>query len=165
MPHKLRIPGPSMVVALVALFVALSGTAVAAGVPTLAKRALVADKAKDSAKLNGKTSAQLLATASATSKSQADAAAAAPGPASSAAGLMSVKSVGFSLAAQAEQLFTATCDAGSKAAGGGFNNPSTALVLSAGSYPTADGSGWTEDLINLSSSTTGAGQISITCVK
>jgi hypothetical protein len=163
MPHKLRIPGPSMAVALVALFVALSGTAVAAGVPTLAKRALVADK--DSAKLNGKTSAQLLATASATSKSQADAAAAAPGPASSAAGLMSVKSVGFSLAAQAEQLFTATCDAGSKAAGGGFNNPSTALVLSAGSYPTADGSGWTEDLINLSSSTTGAGQISITCVK
>ena len=35
-----------MAVALAALFVALSGTAVAAGVPALAKRALVADNAK-----------------------------------------------------------------------------------------------------------------------
>ena len=54
MHRKLRLPSPAMAVALAALFVALSGTAVAAGVPALAKRALVADNAK---KLGGKTPA------------------------------------------------------------------------------------------------------------
>jgi len=45
-----RLPSPALVIAVLALFVALSGTAVAAGVVPLAKRALVADNAK---KLNG----------------------------------------------------------------------------------------------------------------
>ena len=166
MSRKLHLPGPAMAVALVALFVALSGTAVAAGVPALAKRALVADNAK---KLGGQTSAQLLATANASAKQAAESAASAaasqPGPASTAAGLVTTKGVGFSLAAQTEQLFTAACDAGSKAMGGGFNNPSNALVIEAGSFPTADGSGWTEDLINLSTSTTGAGTIVAACLK
>ncbi len=57
MHRKLRLPSPAMAVALAALFVALSGTAVAAGVPALAKRALVADNAK---KLGGQTPAALL---------------------------------------------------------------------------------------------------------
>jgi hypothetical protein len=151
MRGKLRLPSPAMAVALVALFVALSGTAVAAGVPALAKRALVADNAK---KLGGKTSAQLLAQA-----------AAAPGPASSAAGLVSAKTAGFSLSPGGEQVVTATCDSGSKATGGGFNNPTSALVISAGEGPSADGSGWTEDLINLSDTTPGAGSVIAVCVK
>jgi len=46
-----------MIVALLALFVALSGTAVAAGIVPLAKRALVADNAK---KLNGATLKQVI---------------------------------------------------------------------------------------------------------
>ena len=50
-------PSPALVLAVVALFVALSGTAVAAGVVPLAKRALVADNAK---KLQGKTTAQIV---------------------------------------------------------------------------------------------------------
>src|SRR5262249_13982399 len=47
-----RLPSPALVIALLALFVALSGTAVAAGIVPLAKRALVSDNAK---KLNGAT--------------------------------------------------------------------------------------------------------------
>ena len=67
-----RMPSPALVIAVAALFVSLGGTAVAAGVVPLAKRALVADTAK---KLGGQTPAQLTA-----------AAAKQPGPASSAAG-------------------------------------------------------------------------------
>ncbi len=81
MHRKLRLPSPAMAVALAALFVALSGTAVAAGVPALAKRALVADNAK---KLAGKTPAALLATAKQAGDSAAAAAAQQPGTASTA---------------------------------------------------------------------------------
>ena len=73
--RKVHKPSPALVVAVIALFVSLGGTAVAAGVVPLAKRALVADNAK---KLGGQT-AQAIA-ASAASR---------PGPASSAAGLVS----------------------------------------------------------------------------
>ena len=55
-----RVPSPALVIALAALFVSLGGTAVAAGVVPLAKRALVADNAK---KLGGQTPAQLTAAA------------------------------------------------------------------------------------------------------
>jgi hypothetical protein len=58
MPKRSLRPSPALVVAAVALFVALSGTAVAAGVVPLAKRALVADNAS---KLEGKTAAQVAA--------------------------------------------------------------------------------------------------------
>jgi hypothetical protein len=79
-------PSPALVVALVALFVALSGTAFAVGsaVVPLAKRALVADNAK---KLNGQTPVSLLAQA-----------AKQPGPASSAASLITIKTAAWSLA-------------------------------------------------------------------
>src|SRR2546428_13656230 len=56
--RKIPFPSAAMVVALLALFVALGGTAVAAGVVPLAKRALVADNAK---KLNGLTASQIAA--------------------------------------------------------------------------------------------------------
>ena len=158
---RMRRPSASVVVAMIALFVALGGTAgaVATQAVPLAKRALVADNAK---KLGGQSLAQLTArTAQAV-----QAAAAAPGPASTAASLVTSKSAGFSVNPQGgEQIVTAACDAGSKAVGGGFNNPTSALVVSAGSFPTADGSGWTEDLINLSSSTTGTGTVVAVCMK
>ena len=67
-------------VALLALFVSLSGTAVAAGVVPLAKRALTADRAKvadNAKKLDGPATAALLQKAAQT-----------PGPASSASGLV-----------------------------------------------------------------------------
>ena len=59
---RMKRPSPAFVVAMVALFVALGGTAgavVTAAVP-LAKRALVADNAK---KLGGQTSAQIVSRA------------------------------------------------------------------------------------------------------
>ena len=67
MHRKLRLPGPAMAVALAALFVFLSGTAVAAGIVPLAKRALTADKAKvaavaaDANKLEGKSATEVAA--------------------------------------------------------------------------------------------------------
>src|SRR5881628_392743 len=98
-----RLPSPSVVISLIALFVALGGTAVAAGVVPLAKRSLVADNAK---KLGGKTAAQVAALR--------------PAPAvTSVAGLTSVKTVPWSLNAQQANDLTVTCDAGQKAIAGG----------------------------------------------
>ena len=158
---RMKRPSPAFVVAMITMFLALGGTAgavVTAAVP-LAKRALVADNAK---KLGGKSAAQIGAAATAAALSQSPAGAR---PASSAAGLVTTKTAPFNVAAETEQMITATCDAGSKAVGGGFNNPTNALVISAGSFATADGAGWTEDLINLSSSTAGSGTVVVMCMK
>jgi hypothetical protein len=154
-------PSTALIVAMVALFVALGGTAgavVTAAVP-LAKRALVADNAK---KVGGVTAAQLGGAAVQLALKQSPAG---PRPASTAASLVASKSTPFNLAADAEQVVTASCDAGSKAVGGGFNNPTNALVISAGSFATSDGSGWSEDLINLSSSTASSGTVVVMCLK
>jgi hypothetical protein len=160
MHARMKRPSPAFVVAMIAMFLALGGTAgavVTAAVP-LAKRALVADNAK---KVGGVTAAQLGGAAVQLALKESPAG---PRPASTAAGLMTTKSVAFSVGAEAEQVVTATCDAGSKAVGGGFNNPTSALVLSAGSFATSDGTGWTEDLLNVSSSAA-AGTVVVMCLK
>jgi hypothetical protein len=114
-----------MIVALLALFVALGGTAVAAGIVPHAK---FADKAGDSAKLQGKTAAQVAALA--------------PAPAvSSVAGLVSIKTGTWSLNPGQEANFTVTCDAG-KAIAGGWADPGDHGV-GYQTFPTADGRGWT----------------------
>jgi hypothetical protein len=152
---KLRLPNPAVVLASIALFVALTGGAIAAGqaIPPRAKFADKAGVAANALKLNGKTAAQIVASVPA------------PAPPASIASYASSVAVNYSLNPTAEQNVTAACPAGSKAMGGGFSNPSSALVLSAGSSPTADGAGWVEDLVNLSSSTAGAGQVFVTCLK
>ena len=139
-----RKPSPAMVVALVALFVALSGTAVAAGVPALAKRALIADNAK---KLGGQTAAQVAAT---------------PGPANSAASLVTTKSLPFSLAASAAVNFPISCDAGQKALGGGF--VSAQPVISADTALSTDGATWTVLLWNLGAAPA-SGTYYVMCLK
>ena len=141
---RARKPSPAMVVALVALFVALSGTAVAAGVPALAKRALVADNAK---KLGGQTAAQVAAT---------------PGPASTAASLVSTKTGAFNLAASAAGSFSLSCDAGQKTLGGGFT--SAQFVLSADPTISADGATWTVLLLNFGT-TPASGSYYVLCLK
>ncbi len=158
---RMKRPSPAFVVAMVALFVGLGGTAgaVATQAVPLAKRALVAENAK---KLGGQTSAQLTSRAVQQAVQQASQA---PGPASTAASLVTTKSVPFSVGPEGEQIVTAACDAGSKAVGGGFSNPTSALVVSAGSFATSDGVGWTEDLINFSSSTAGSGTVVVQCLK
>jgi hypothetical protein len=156
MSRKLHLPGPAMVVALVALFVALSGTAVAAGVPALAKRALIADNAK---KLGGKTSVQLLAAAAVTSKSQADAAAAAPGPASTTAGLTVIKSQSAgSLPSGAVRAAQISCDSGQTVVAGGLS--SDGLVATFDSFP-VNATTWEVDPGNLGA---GAANVSIYAV-
>lgn len=125
--NRKHMPSPALVIALVALFVSLSGTAIAAGVVPLAKRALVADNAK---KLGGQTPAALAA-----------AAAKQPGPASSAAGLVTVKTSPWSIAPDAYADVAVMCDAGQKAIGGGYDDPS-AYAHAWDTRPTGDGSGW-----------------------
>jgi hypothetical protein len=120
----------SMAVALVALFVGFSGTAFAVGtaVVPLAKRALTADNAK---KLGGHDATALVQQASQ-----------APGPASTAARLVTFKIAPWSLSPHSEADFTATCDAGQKAIGGGWTDPGN-WSSSYQSFPTATNSGWT----------------------
>ena len=135
---------PALVVALIALFVALSGTAVAAGIVPLAKRALTADRAKQAAVAD--VAKKLGPQATAAMVQQAGQL---PGPASTAAGLVSTKTAAFSLGRDSRAAFTATCGSGEKAVSGGFGYDSGALVLALDSLPTGDGSGWQIYLANM----------------
>lgn len=118
---KLRLPSPAMVIACVALLVSMSGTAIAAS--PVVKRALFANNA---GLLQGKTAAQV---------------AGLPGPASSAAGLVTVKTAAWSLAPGQASDFAATCNAGQKAVSGGFDDPN-GWAHSWDSRPSVDGVGW-----------------------
>jgi hypothetical protein len=127
---------PAFVVAMIALFVALGGTAgavVTQAVP-LAKRALVADNAK---KLGGKTSAQILSQATKAAQTAAQAAAQTPGPASTAAGLVTTVSqtVGTFAPGQEAEV-SVICASGKKVIGGGFS--SEGAVFSFDSHPAND---------------------------
>src|SRR5206468_1553362 len=95
---RIRRPSPALVVSFVALFVALTGSAVAS---TIVARAKLADNAL---KLQGKTADSLIQQGSKL-----------PGPASSAAGLVTIKSAAYNLAAQQQSDFAVACDSGAKA--------------------------------------------------
>lgn len=125
---------PAFVVAMIALFVALGGTAGAVAVQAvpLAKRALTADNAK---KLGGQTSAQIVSKAAQSA-----------GPASTANGLVTVKTTPFAIPAGQQGEFTATCDAGQKAIGGGYDNPA-GTAFSFDTRPTSNGSAWSVYLV------------------
>lgn len=153
-------PSSALAVSLLALFVALSGTAVAATVVPLAKRALTADKAKhaavaDVAKKLGPQATSALVRQAAQS----------PGPASTAAGLVSTKTGAFALGADEQRMFSAACAAGEKAVGGGFSYDSSALVLAVDSLPTGDGSGWQLYLANLSDDSGASGTVYAVCIR
>jgi len=125
----LRRPSPAMVVACLALLVALSGTAVAA--TPVVKRALFADNA---GKLQGKTAVALVDQAAAKAIS---ASAQQAGPASTAAGLVTVKSIAAGqLASNTYRLMTVSCDGGAKIMGAGFS--SDGPVYNFDSYPMND---------------------------
>jgi hypothetical protein len=123
--RNIRGPSPALAVALIALFVSLSGTAVAAS--PIVKRALFADNA---AKLKGKTPGQLIQRA-----------AELPGPASTVAGLVTIKAGTWSANPDEEGDFTVACDPGQKAIGGGWEDP-TGFAHAWDSRPTPDGLGW-----------------------
>jgi hypothetical protein len=131
---RIRRPSPAFVVAMIALFVALGGTAgaVATQAVPLAKRALMAENAK---KLGGQTSAQLTSRAVQQAVQQASAA---PGPASTAAGLVVIKTQAAGSVPPGNSLpaYSAACDAGSKVIGGGMS--SDGAIVTFDSYPKGD---------------------------
>ena len=141
----IRRPSPALVLAVLALFVALSGSAVAAGVVPLAKRALVADTAKNSLKLGGLSAAQVGSLA--------------PPP------NVYYKTMPWTLAGGADpQDFTVTCDQGEHVISGGYDNPDFQSNLD-GSHPSADGTGWVTTLENLSPSSDSSGTVYAVCLR
>ena len=140
---RMKRPSPAFVVAMVAMFLALGGTAgavVTAAVP-LAKRALVADNAK---KLGGKSAAEIGAAATAAALSQSPAGAR---PASTTAGLVVTKSLAAgSVSAGQLREIQVPCDSGQTAVGGGIG--SDGAVAQFDSYP-ANATTWTLDFGNL----------------
>jgi len=168
--RRMKRPSPALVVAMVALFVALGGTAgavVTAAVP-LAKRALTADKAKtalvadNAKKLGGQTSSQIASQAAEQAVSKASQV---PGPASTAAGLVAIKTGTWSLNPRGGGNFTVMCDAGQRVVAGGWADPGD-YSSSYQSLPTGDGSGWTTNIWT-SGSAPGAqsGTIYAICIK
>jgi hypothetical protein len=155
---------PALAVAVLALFVALSGTAWAVenAIVPLASRALNADNSK---KLGGKTAAQVAAMpgpAATLGGKTAVQIAATPGPASNVASLVSIKSMPWSLNPSQQGAFTAACNAGQKATGGGFDNPAgSALTLE--SKPGTDGASWSVYELNISSSAPASGSVYVVC--
>jgi hypothetical protein len=138
-PH----PSPALVIALVALFVALTGTAVAASVIPHAK---LADNAT---KLQGKTPTQVAALA--------------PAP-SSLTGYLTIKSANWSLAAGKDGDFSATCDAGQKAIAGGYDNPD-GYGVGFDTRPTPDGASWRVSIADFSSTAAAAGSVYAVCLR
>jgi hypothetical protein len=172
--HKFRLPSPALVIALVALVVALSGTAVAAGVVPLARRALQADNARHamaadkarvaSSSLSARHAdvAKKLGTAAADALAQQ--AAQLPGPASSAAGIVTIKSTpAGQLAPNTGQPFTISCDPGQKILAAGFASDN-AVINIVESHPTGDAS-WTLGLANLNDTTAANVTLYATCIK
>jgi hypothetical protein len=169
---KLR-PSPALVVALIALFVALTGTAVAAGIVPHAKFADKAKTASNALKLQGKTAAQVAAKAprgpaGPVGPAGTPGAVGATGPAgpalASAAALVVYKTAPWSLPGNAGNDFTVTCDSGQKVLSGGFDNP-VGDAISIDTRPTPDGASWKIFLGNLSSSVTASGTLYATCLK
>jgi hypothetical protein len=147
MLSKIR-PSPALVVASIALFVALGGTAVAVGI---VPRARLADNAL---KLQGKTPVQVAALAPKP-----------PVAPTSVAGLISVKTAPWSLNPRAESNFTVSCDAGQRAVAGGWSDPGN---WSSGyqSLPTPDDSGWTTNIYTSSGAPSAqSGTVYAICVK
>ena len=142
MSERFKLPSPALVVACIALIVALSGTAVAAGIVANARHANKADlatRALNADKLGGKTAVQI-ASAGAAAGAQL------PGPASTAASLVTVKTqVAGQIAAGKGGAFTISCDGGAKIMGAGFS--SDGPVFNFNSYPSGDTT-WTLELAN-----------------
>lgn len=160
--HKFRLRGgrvaPSLVIAMIALFVALAGTGVAATIVPLAKRALIADKAKTANKatvatnalaLNGQNAQSIAAVPGPATDSQtlngltAAQIAATPGPANSLpASTLTLRSKGWSV--QLEGAVTTErvlCASGEKAIGGGYDM-SSGYANPTIDAPLPDLSGW-----------------------
>jgi hypothetical protein len=166
----------AFVLALLALFVALSGGAVAAGIVPLARHAVTAGTASNAVKFGGKTPAQLRAAWLGNSSKQGvpgpqgpkgDTGARGPaGPAGPAGGAsMSVHAAAYSLAVGGtpgeKGLFTVNCGAGQKAVSGGYDADGTVLALM--THPTAADDGWQIYLDNADAGAAHSGTVYVVC--
>jgi hypothetical protein len=167
--HRIPHPSPAIVLATLALFVALTGTAVAAGVVPLAKRALVADNAR---KIQGQTSAQIIALASASSRLADDAShvqgktveeIVAMAQTKSVAGFFTLKQSNFSMPTNTVIDYTLPCDPGQKAVSGG-SEYSQAPAFLVESRPSSDGTSWKILLGNPSTANGAFGNLFVVCV-
>ena len=152
-------PSAALVVAMIALFVALGGTAgavVTAAVP-LAKRALVADNAK---KLGGQTAAQIAAQGA---KAAVTLSPAGAREASTAAALVTTKTQSAQLGAGAGQAFQLVCDTGQKVLSGGFV-ADNAVIIAVANAPVSDTT-WGIGLLNLDSSAPANVNLYAICLK
>jgi hypothetical protein len=169
---RVSLPSPAFVLALLALLVSLSGTAVAAGVVPLAKRALTADNAK---KLGGQSVAQVVAAASTHANDsdhlQGKTADEIVGAAQtkSVSGFFSLKQDNFSMPkasspGKAQNLdVTLPCDGAQKAISGGFQySQAEAFIVESG--PTADGKAWHMQIENYSTADGAFGNTYVICV-
>lgn len=181
---RMKRPSTALVVAMVALFVALGGTAgavVTATVP-LAKRALVADRAKTADKAKTATTAKtakvannakrlgggtveqvVIAAATVGAEAALELSPQGPRPASTAAGLVTIKQAPFTLGAGQANAASITCDAGQKAISGGFS--SHGIVVALGSFPSNNGTTWAFFLDNLDTGAPVNGDVYVTCLR
>jgi hypothetical protein len=146
--RKPRLPSPALVVAMLALGVALTSSAFAAGIVPLARHALTANTATNAKKLGGLTRQQIARSVHGARGPQGPAGpAGAPGSAS-----VSVVTASFTLAASGSTgdsaQVTVTCTAGTKAVSGGFNGSESVLGLD--TQPTQTDDGWSIVVANLS---------------
>lgn len=131
----MRKPTPELVIAVLALFVALAGTAnavVDAAVP-LARRALVADNAKE---LNGRAAREIANTL---------------GPASTAAGVITTRTKAILITPGGGSTFTIDCNPDEKVIGGGYASNAAVLNLFL-SYPVSQRS-WLMGFVNVDNKT------------
>ena len=150
MSGRFKLPSPALVISCVALIVALSSTAVAAGIVANARHAYksdVATRALNADRLQGRTAVQIAVAG-------AQAGAQLPGPASSVAALVNVKTVTWSFAPKAAGDVVVPCDPGQKAVSGGWDDPGGWGEFR-DSRPTTDGSAW-RTYVTVDSGATGA---------
>lgn len=159
---KLRRPSPALIVAAIALFMSLSGTAVAAGVVPLAKHALFANNAGLLQGRSAREIASIPGPATSLNGLTADEIADAPSPASTASALVATSTAPFALAPGQERDFLAQCPVGSTALSGGFATADG--VLAADTRPTSNGTGWMLHLINRSNTVSAAGNVQVVCL-
>jgi hypothetical protein len=142
----MRKPTPEFVVAVLALFVALAGTAnavVEAAVP-LARRALVAENAK---KLNGQTARQVANIL---------------GPASTAAGVVTTRTKTILITPGPGSTFTIDCNPNEKVIGGGYASDAAILNLIV-SYPVSERT-WLMGFVNVDNKT-GTTRLYAICIR
>ena len=167
---KFRSSGPAVVLALIALFVALGDGAVAAGIVPLARHAVTAGTASNALKLRGKTPAQLAKGLRGPQGPRGPQGAQGPagpqgpqGPPAPAA--VSIRTAPYSLGVGANQTVVASCGAGQKAIGGGYDSSdSSSAVINLDLKPTAADDGWSMLLVNEDKNAGHSGTVYAVCL-